>query len=290
MRIMVVEDDNFLRASLVEALEDEDYEVVEAADASQALALAGRETVDLVVTDVRLGAVDGLELLARMRTLQPRARSIVMTGYASDEAPGRAVRVQAEDYLYKPFSLDDFLDAVERVFASGQEAERYEGLLGGFFRKLADAAAARLTQAELSAVQGPRDEAFKAFFVGVRSRQLDEAGGRLVWSHLEELERRRQELLRGATLGQGKQLAEGYRYVSDLVAAFSRSSLGALSTGGSLIEEVAFRFLFGQIRSGAVSLEQVKQAPTMRGMDRLTLSQSEPLAALRSALWGSPSG
>ncbi|MGE0488700.1 MAG: response regulator [Vulcanimicrobiota bacterium] len=290
-RILIIEDDDFLRPSLARALREEDYEVFEAAAAEQALQVAKSKSLDLVIADVRLGAIDGLECLARIRRMQPRARSIVMTGYASEDAPTRAIEVEAEDYLYKPFELDDFLDAVEWVLESPAEETRYNSLLGTLvagYRKLLDKAGAALASSELSSLDKPRDRAFHAFFVGVRSKKLGLDSARAVWAQLEKLEEGRQQLLEGElTLGRGKTLREGYTYVFDLAAALSRTSLAPRHDGPAPKAPVeAFGHLFAQIQKGSVSPEQVKQAPTLFSLDRVVWTQSQALADLRTRLWG----
>lgn len=289
-RVLVLEDDDFLRNALVEALEDEDYEVYQAADAQQAANTARRQDLDLVVADVRLGEVDGIEFLAQLRRFAPKVRSIVMTGYASNDAPARALKVQAEDYIYKPFELDDLLDAVERVLGAEDEKEKYRGLFGGIkagYEKLKGAAGAALASAELKALEAPRDLCFSAFYVGVRSRKLNQKEAAELWGRIEALEQQRQELLKGASqLGRGKALAKDYDYVRELIAAVSRTSLEFRGQQGSSCPAELFAHLFAQLGAGAVSAEQLKQAPVVRTLDPLTLSQSEPLSQLFRCLWG----
>lgn len=291
--ILVLEDDDFLRKALVQALEEEDYNVVEAAGAEQAAVVARQNDLELVIADVRLGEIDGLEFLAQLRRFKPEVKSIVMTGYASSNAPSRALRVKAEDYLYKPFELDDMLDAVERVLGAEEEKASYSGLLGGLlagYKKVIDAAGAALTSAGLKSIDSPRDSCFSAFYVGVRSRKLKQHEAFDLWGRVEALENVRQEILKATSphLNKAKTLAGEYEGVRELIVAVSKTTLPIRSTGDSSCPPQRFSHLFEAIHSGSVSTEQLKQAPVLRSLDPLTLAQSAPLSELFLKLWGSP--
>ncbi|MBI3927703.1 MAG: response regulator [Armatimonadetes bacterium] len=115
LHILVVEDDPELREELTEALRDEGYAVVATARGDEAVEAATAESFDLLITDVRMPGIDGLEALERVRASQPDVRSLVITGYASEEDWLRAARLGASEYLRKPFPLEDLLDSVRRL-------------------------------------------------------------------------------------------------------------------------------------------------------------------------------
>ncbi|MEW6279112.1 MAG: response regulator, partial [Candidatus Eremiobacterota bacterium] len=104
-RILVLEDDSHMRGTLVRLLDEEGYQVSGVASGPEAIALSSRSEFDLIVADIRMEGMDGLECLASLRQVRPSMKSIVITGYASTDAPARALKVQAEDYLHKPFQL-----------------------------------------------------------------------------------------------------------------------------------------------------------------------------------------
>jgi len=135
-RILVVEDDEFLRDTLQTELELAGYQVTVAADALAAIERSRQEPFDLIVTDVRLPGMDGLQALSRMRELQPQARSIVITGFADPQAPVTAIKLKVDDYLQKPFTADQFLASVKvsleealRALRRQRSARRLEDLL-----------------------------------------------------------------------------------------------------------------------------------------------------------------
>ena len=113
-RIVVLEDDLGLRTSLCEALLEEGYDVTGAGAAREAVLAAEESGFDLIVADIRMAGMDGLDAVAAVRRCLPQIRIIVMTGYASEADSIRALRLGIHDYLRKPFELEDFLGAVQR--------------------------------------------------------------------------------------------------------------------------------------------------------------------------------
>jgi len=115
--ILIIEDEEVFRNPLVRILQMQGYNVFGASSGSEALSLTANNNFDLIVTDVRLPEkMDGLDILKRIKESRPdyKSCSIVMTGYAGDDAPIRAIRVGADDFLYKPFELEQFLYSVRK--------------------------------------------------------------------------------------------------------------------------------------------------------------------------------
>ncbi|MBD3369287.1 response regulator [Candidatus Fermentibacteria bacterium] len=114
-RIMLVDDDHDVLDVLTETLESEGYVCRTALTARQALKMLNKENFDLLITDVRLPDLSGLELLETLRKNQPGLPTIVITGYASIESTKKAMRLGAVDYLPKPFGAQTVLSAVGRA-------------------------------------------------------------------------------------------------------------------------------------------------------------------------------
>jgi DNA-binding NtrC family response regulator len=107
LSILIVDDEQVVRDSLVHWFTEEGYEVDGTASATEALSkLAGRE-FDLVIADIRMPGMDGIELLEKIKAEQLDTSVIVMTGYASVETAIRALKHGAFDYITKPFDPDD---------------------------------------------------------------------------------------------------------------------------------------------------------------------------------------
>ncbi len=103
-----------MRSIIVQLLRSEGYEVTEAEAANTALQIFERENIDLAILDVNLGGgASGLDLLGRIRDLDPEVMGIIVTAYASVESAVEALRKGAYDYITKPFA-NDHLKAVVR--------------------------------------------------------------------------------------------------------------------------------------------------------------------------------
>src|SRR5258705_12425449 len=112
--ILVVDDEPAIQDILTWALSAEGYRVATAGNGEEALARVGEEEFDIIVTDIVMPGIDGLEVLERSRVLNPRAAVIVMTAYAALETAIAALRRGASDYLEKPFSVDLLKERVQR--------------------------------------------------------------------------------------------------------------------------------------------------------------------------------
>lgn len=120
-KILVVEDDAALREALTDTLELAGHRVVSAPDGESALATLGRETVDLVLSDVQMPGMDGHELLRRSKLARPGIPFILMTAYGQIERAVEAMRDGAADYLPKPFEPDRLLAVVARHLPAQEE-------------------------------------------------------------------------------------------------------------------------------------------------------------------------
>lgn len=117
IRILIIEDDAELRQVLVTVLEAEGYHVTAAEDGLRAVQSAQEHGFDLVVADIRMQGMDGLEALEAIQNEQPDVRSLVVTGYSTEGDSIRAIRLGVSEYLTKPFRLDSFLDAINAIVA-----------------------------------------------------------------------------------------------------------------------------------------------------------------------------
>lgn len=101
--ILIVDDAEVIRQLCEHALAD--YRVLQAADGREALAILERESVDLVLTDVMMPGIDGLELLRLIRERTPNQVVVVMTGFADREIILQALKANADDFITKPLNL-----------------------------------------------------------------------------------------------------------------------------------------------------------------------------------------
>jgi len=112
-RILVVDDNPGIATLMSQLLSMRGYEVVTAADAQQAEAEVRRQAPDLILSDVRMPGIDGLELQRRVRLKYPRLPVIFITAHYDNEIRQRALRQGAAGFLHKPFDAADLLGAIE---------------------------------------------------------------------------------------------------------------------------------------------------------------------------------
>ncbi|HKQ98011.1 MAG TPA: response regulator [Candidatus Polarisedimenticolia bacterium] len=104
-RILVIDDESSVRTMLQEVLADRGHSVAVAADGRSGIALAREQDAQIILLDLNMPGMDGIETLAQIRAALPRAAVIVISG-AGDEARARqALSLGAEDYIEKPLDL-----------------------------------------------------------------------------------------------------------------------------------------------------------------------------------------
>jgi DNA-binding response OmpR family regulator len=128
-RILIVDDEESVRASLRKALAQEGLVIEEARSGEEALQILARLSFDLVLTDIRMSEMSGLDLLAEIREHWPDIVVILLTGYASLESAIQALRQGAHDYLLKPASIHEVRASVREGLTKRQEALRRQDLL-----------------------------------------------------------------------------------------------------------------------------------------------------------------
>ncbi len=115
-RILVVDDEVNARTALAELLRDEGFEVETAADAFKALGKFAGFTPHVVVTDLKMPGMDGIELVKKLRATEDPPEVVVMTAFGAVQTAVDAMRAGAADYLTKPLDFDELLVVVDKVF------------------------------------------------------------------------------------------------------------------------------------------------------------------------------
>ncbi len=132
-RILVVDDEPSARLGLEKLLRHKGYRVQSEADGEAALQAAGEFAPDVVVTDLKMPRMDGIELLKKLREQDRDVPVIVATAFGEVASAVTAMRAGADDYLTKPLEIDELILAIERAMerrALRSEAENLRRLLG----------------------------------------------------------------------------------------------------------------------------------------------------------------
>ena len=130
-KILVVDDEKILLKTLDRLLSKEGYQVTTTDNSYDALDMVKKEFFDLIILDIRMPGMDGISLLKEIRKIQgdeEKSMVIIITGYASEDVPIKAIKLGADDYIMKPFELDDFLHSVNkniRLCRLEKEKRRY---------------------------------------------------------------------------------------------------------------------------------------------------------------------
>ena len=125
-RVLIVDDEDTMRAALAESLAAAGYEVTAARNGQEAVELFEQDDYAVVVTDMRMPKMGGMEVLRRIKKISPQTPVIIITAYGTVKTAVEAMKEGAAEFLMKPFSLDDLEFTVNNCLASqtgpGKEA------------------------------------------------------------------------------------------------------------------------------------------------------------------------
>lgn len=113
--ILVVDDEEGLREGLRSLLEDEGYAVLCAEDGEKALEIVRKAHIDLMLTDMRMPGMSGIDLLKRVRKIREEIGVIILTGYGEIESYIEAMNFGAMEYVSKPFKVNELKFIVNKI-------------------------------------------------------------------------------------------------------------------------------------------------------------------------------
>src|SRR5690606_16205583 len=113
-RILIVDDQEMMRDSLAATLAREGHEIVAAGDGPTAVTRLGTTRFDLMISDLKMPKMTGMELLAEARKLRPEMPVVLMTAFATVNTAVEAMKLGAYDYIQKPFDGEEIKLLVER--------------------------------------------------------------------------------------------------------------------------------------------------------------------------------
>ncbi|MFZ1888734.1 MAG: UDP-3-O-acyl-N-acetylglucosamine deacetylase [Candidatus Binataceae bacterium] len=124
--VLVVDDEERIRSSIRGILSDEGFRVVDTGDAPGVMDLIHREAPSIVLLDVWMPELDGIELLRRIKSEQPAVPVIMISGHANIQSAVAATKLGAADFIQKPFSVDGLLASISRALDGGSAAPQSE--------------------------------------------------------------------------------------------------------------------------------------------------------------------
>ncbi|MFN3396103.1 MAG: sigma-54-dependent transcriptional regulator [Thermodesulfovibrionales bacterium] len=121
-KILVLDDEEIVRVSCKKCLTPEGYDVDVAANGVEGIAMTENNRYDVILTDLKMPDMDGMEFLAKVKERHPDTKVIMITGYSTVEHAVKAMRMGAYNYIEKPFTPDALIDAVKEAI-TGKRAE-----------------------------------------------------------------------------------------------------------------------------------------------------------------------
>jgi len=123
-RLLVIDDDPNIVAMLTRILWEEGYQVSEACTGAEGLRIFESGHYDVVLTDLKIGDMTGIDILKRVKEVDPQTAVVILTGYASTESAIEGIRLGANDYLTKPVKMVDLVKTVRNQVSAVRMSER----------------------------------------------------------------------------------------------------------------------------------------------------------------------
>ncbi|MEK9628681.1 MAG: UDP-3-O-acyl-N-acetylglucosamine deacetylase [Nitrospinota bacterium] len=125
-RILIVDDEKNIVSSLTGILSDEGYDVSMTGDGVEALELIQKDPPDLVLLDIWLPGMDGIEVLKTLKTYNPGVEVLIMSGHGTIDTAVKATKLGAQDFIEKPFSLDRITESIQNVLQEKKSVQAAE--------------------------------------------------------------------------------------------------------------------------------------------------------------------
>lgn len=120
--VLVAEDDDLIRSIFVDIVKGEGFGVIEAADGQKALDLISSQTVDLIISDMKMPVMDGYDLLVAVKKDHPGLPVIVITGFNSEYKEADAMAAGADAYIVKPFKVTEVASTLNQMYRKSSNA------------------------------------------------------------------------------------------------------------------------------------------------------------------------
>lgn len=280
-KLLIVEDDENMNEVLTATLQSCGHEVDSVFSGPQAIELCKEKQHDLIISDVRLPGMDGVEALEQIRKIRPRVKFIIITGYASEDTPVRAIRQRIDDYLFKPFSLQYLMDSVSRVLLTPAQRKSKWSLFQKVFSILGPS-----KDKELEKLVLQRQAAFQALYVGVRSDCLSLKAACDLYIRLEYLEKKFRALL-NADEPDSKKLVVVRAFYSDLNNKIDEfvAGQGEEAPNEGVITQDEFRALYQAIKNSEIGVEELQYAPILREAPEERFETLQELIEVKRKIW-----
>jgi len=123
-KVLIIDDEDIVRISCQRILAPEGYEVMTTQSAAEGLGILSDGPVDVVLTDLKMPDIDGMQVLKRIKEDWPDIEVIMITGYQTINTAVEAIKLGAFDYIEKPFTPTAIVAAIEKAISHGREKKQ----------------------------------------------------------------------------------------------------------------------------------------------------------------------
>jgi DNA-binding NtrC family response regulator len=116
-KILVIDDEPIIRVSCQRSLGSEGYEVKSASSGKEGIDLLAKEAFNLVLLDIKMPDMDGIEVLKKIKNTWPETKIIMITGYSTVETAVKTLKLGALNYLEKPFTPDTLVETIKEALS-----------------------------------------------------------------------------------------------------------------------------------------------------------------------------
>ncbi|MBS2036624.1 response regulator [bacterium] len=262
-RVLVLEDDLNMLETLCGVLRFHSYDPRAADNPQTAMELAKIMQFQLILSDIRMGGpTDGLGAMQKIKKFQPKAKIVMITGYADEDAARRAVEILVDDYVHKPIKLPVLMEVVDRVLnpppRQFSPLAGLRGLLAGPM-KLMEQAKAQKVQRMLGLLEVEKQKVLQAFYVSLRARGLSKSASLELWDQLEKLEAGWLKLPGTPTEEALQAMGVAYRKVYERMAHYQKTGNVASMPPreGNAVSRNGFQSMVDYVQAGKVAQEEL---------------------------------
>ncbi|WP_028573940.1 sigma-54-dependent transcriptional regulator [Desulfonatronovibrio hydrogenovorans] len=123
LKLLLVDDEERFRTTLAKRLQGKGFETADVGSGTQALEYIKDNPVDVIILDIKMPGMDGIETLAQVKQITPGIEVILLTGHGTVDTAIEGMRAGAYDYLMKPCEIEDLIDKISRAFEVKKERD-----------------------------------------------------------------------------------------------------------------------------------------------------------------------
>ncbi|MFA5504989.1 MAG: response regulator [Vulcanimicrobiota bacterium] len=283
--ILVVEDDHEMQNILVETLEDEGYVVHGVDSVAQALKAVENTVFEILVTDVRMAEINGVEGFRLLKERLPDLRCIVVTGYSTREVTEEAIQLKVDDFICKPFPLSALTRSVRRVVELNSLSNHYLAILKRIPAGLVSTAIRFFKKEDKVKLDEARRDCFQALHLGIRSTHLNAYSANRIFFDLVGFDAPHKAYLLDPSPEVAAALLKKYGYLYEILKGLLKDEKTQYAGNGAFPSSI-FGKLYQGIQEGGVTLEELQVAAALHDLGTGELLQAPEFLKLRETVWG----